>query len=611
MAVNLRDLQKAATDKNIYATVRDAAARAGVEQGIRAICMLLDAPPGLIAFRLMAERIHEMLKVLPAVGEDVDRFAGWAEAADWFLQLTTKFNPMTEANLSYLPERAASGRTRVHEHPMRLIGLERYPLYSAMFNQTEGQKRAFLQLKAQVLIARYDELMKLDGNLDSWLQRYEEFPKDIDFARSHKVRATHSVGRALRNLSRKRIEPVLAYVPSNEGPEIFVQQLWTLLHDQKAASKQLIDDDARGYLFNARPYLEVVQTYCSRLSAAQLGKTRTPTTSYGGGSSIEGYVLYNSGRLGIVRSHIDPEDGEAEEGHREQISDFDSSARKSPSDEFELGEGAAGLTLLLQSDAKGNGIPPGKQASSRTLVSALEIEPAFLPWSLVHLRPLEVQRLVQQMASTLKKDVRISEDEKELLALTAVCMDTGRAVKEAVQLKVGADGSVGELFYLPERGERKAQWQWPAIGPNYTTKRKPEDDEVERVDRLCFPVPPLVEALIEERLRGRNRVDETVFPGDPLEYERRIKRKIIGVGSRWTLHKLSRLKWSLLVQVSGGDLAAASLVLGKHHRLACVPLFYSLLSVDRATELYQQATDALWGGAPRLDLLSEEERRFG
>lgn len=138
----------------------------------------------------------------------------------------------------------------------------------------------------------------------------------------------------------------------------------------------------------------------------------------------------------------------------------------------------------------------------------------------------------------------------------------------------------------------------------------PQRGEVRRNSDLRFPVHWLVNALLDAWMRSRKQVGELVFPGDLKEYEQRIGRDFLRTRSRWTLHKLSNLKRSLLVQESGGDLAAVSLILGQHHRLACVPLFYSLLSIEQATSLYEHATAALWADAiPAYPYISDRKRR--
>ena len=87
-----------------------------------------------------------------------------------------------------------------------------------------------------------------------------------------------------------------------------------------------------------------------------------------------------------------------------------------------------------------------------------------------------------------------------------------------------------------------------------------------------------------------------LFVGDRQKYEQSVKRwlKDADTSSRWTIGKISRLKWSLLSQECGGDIATASLVLGLPHPLANVPLYYSLLSVTEATRLFESVTFSLW-----------------
>jgi hypothetical protein len=123
--------------------------------------------------------------------------------------------------------------------------------------------------------------------------------------------------------------------------------------------------------------------------------------------------------------------------------------------------------------------------------------------------------------------------------------------------------------------------------------------EIVRGLHLSYPVHPVANHLLREWQRHLQGPRPELFR-EPLEvYEKRLKpwlRRLDSTG-RLTLTKIAHLKWSLLSQVSAGDIAEASLVLGQPHPMARVPLFYSLLSVDGAACLFKKATSVLWRGA--------------
>lgn len=595
MTFSQKDLRKYAADRQVYETVRKAAATANVEQAFREMCMVLDAPPGLPSFRQVVARVAAMVEVLPKLNNDAHPFSGWKEVADWFLDPGLQFDKQLEAILKHMPSRRKSLQQQ-SPHPLRGVAFERHPLYSAMCNQSQEHEEKYLQLQAQVLIARYRELMDVNDSVDHWIESYEYFPKDSDFAKD-KARTVYHVGLALRNLSQRLYGEALEYIHPERDPSPFVLHLEQLIQGKNPVADKPLSEGAPQILRNARSFLESIQNYCSRKSAARPGMTHSAGSGYGGSPPIDGYVVYNEGRIGIVRSHFDPDDSESEETQREFITESDLHSTYTLNDGCAAGEAPSSFAAVLQSDAEGNGLPPGKQAFARSRVASLEIETLFLPWSATHLRPNEISPLVRRMMSSLRRDTSTSREARELLALIAVCMDTARPLKEAVKLKVGGINDKGELLFIPERLGRQAQWHWQAIEPSYRTSHVPQDGEVRRSSDLRFPVHWLVNSLLEAWMHPRKHAGELVFLGDSKEYEQRIGRYLRRIRSRWTLHKLSNLKRSLLVQESGGDLAAVSLILGQHHRLACVPLFYSLLSIEQATSLYERATAALWTDA--------------
>lgn len=65
-----------------------------------------------------------------------------------------------------------------------------------------------------------------------------------------------------------------------------------------------------------------------------------------------------------------------------------------------------------------------------------------------------------------------------------------------------------------------------------------------------------------------------------------------------TISKIADLKWILLCQETGSDVAEASLTLGQHQRMAGVPLFYSQLPVSDTAHLFKKVTARLWGNPP-------------
>ena len=120
--------------------------------------------------------------------------------------------------------------------------------------------------------------------------------------------------------------------------------------------------------------------------------------------------------------------------------------------------------------------------------------------------------------------------------------------------------------------------------------------EVSRASYLLYPAHSVAGQLIRSVVRYPPDPRQPVFLDSVQKYEQRIKQWLRGLDptGRLTLAKIPHLKWSLLAQLTGGDFSSASLVLGLPHPMARTQLFYSLISVERAMELFRQATCALW-----------------
>jgi hypothetical protein len=228
----------------------------------------------------------------------------------------------------------------------------------------------------------------------------------------------------------------------------------------------------------------------------------------------------------------------------------------------------------------------------------LEIDKDRLPWSAIHLRPKEIGKSLLKFLALYASGRLEDKTSLDTYALIAVCLETGRPLQEAMKIRVGNASDGGDFLFIPARNQDGlSYWSWRAIEPVYARKhRAVKELEVERVSHLRYPVHPVANHLLRKWSKCQLDRSAALFSRERKEYEERIKSCLRGRDKtgRLTLSKVRQLKWSLLSQESGGDIAAASLVLGQPHPLAHVPLFYSLLSTEEATDLFDRATLSLW-----------------
>jgi hypothetical protein len=572
-------------DSDVYRAVRDAATQAGVGPAFQDMCMLLKAPPSLSSFILVVRNIKYMLTVQPnhfQFGED--RFPGWTEMTEWAWENQDALIELAGEELASKTQTEGKSPIDVIPHPMQGVGLTRFPIYSALCNSAKNDKHEadYARLQAQLLMARRDELKsKKVHNSQPYIDLYERYAGKGDFAEG--VREPNAAARAVRGLSDRAHEQMLA--AANGTPEAFVKALTKL-------------GDNLPHTFLSKRWLDDIRNYCGLLTSARPGLTRTSRDSYGGGPGVYGYVEYNDSRFGIEFTDEDEDDDELNLS-QELIFEHSLSQESAHDQDAHRGESVHEPGLVLQGNSKQkSGGTPGRIASARTNVAALEIDKDRLPWSAIHLRPKEIGKSLLKFLALYASGRLEDKTSLDTYALIAVCLETGRPLQEAMKIRVGNTSDGGDFLFIPARNQDGlSHWSWRAIEPVYAKKHSAVKElEVERVSHLRYPVHPVANHLLRKWSKRQPDRSKPLFLRERKEYEERIKSCLRGrdKSGRLTLSKVRQLKWSLLSQESGGDIAAASLVLGLPHPLAHVSLFYSLLSTEEATDLFDRATLSLW-----------------
>jgi len=578
----------------VYLAVRGAAEQAGVGSAFQDMCMLLKAPSSLDSLILVVRNIKYMLTVLPDDFKlSADRFPGWMEMTAWALENQDAIVVLGGDEVALKPPPKNKSSAKLIPHPMQGFGLTRYPIYSAVCNnaKSDGHIANYARLQAQLLVARRDELAKeKTHNPRPYVDLYVGFSGDGDFAQN--VREPDAAARAVRGLSGRPDERVLA--AANGTPESFVKAL-----------KKLSEDSP--HLTPSRRWLDNLRHYCGLLTKPREGWMHGGGS--GGGYGVYGYVEYNSRRFGVEFTHEDDDDGQ--EFSQEAIFETPEPPKKEDDSDAPPGESVREPALVLQSDPQMDGNTPGRSASARTNVAALEIDKDHLQWSAIHLRAKELERPFLRRLELIAEGEIIRDPRLlETCALIAVCLETGRPLQEAMKIVSGNADTRSDLAFIPSRNPLEpSHWSWRALEPAYAKKRSVVKGlEVERATYVRNHVHQVADDLLRGwRKRKKNRdlplssedrkKDAPLFLGDRKVYEQRIKAWLgeYDLTKRLTISKISRLKWSLLSQECGGDIATASLVLGLPNPLAHVSLYYSLLSVKDATLLFDRVTGSLWG----------------
>ncbi|WP_433970377.1 hypothetical protein [Tunturiibacter gelidiferens] len=538
----------------------------------------------------MARNIHYMLTVLPATWPIEDIFPGWTEMAAWALKNQNALIELAGETLKENRREEIALGALVTLHPMKDFGLSRFPIYSTLcdIHELPEQRKHFAMLQAQLLVARRKELEKNKAhNSDSYVDLYERHTEEGDFARH--VRQPDAAARAIRKISFERYGQMLAFIHPERSPGVF------------ASSLPEPGDELPQIPFLHKG-LQHIRHYCGLKTSPRSNVTRIPGDSYGGGGGIYGYVEYSETRFGIEYTNGDPDDSALDQSQQELICENSVDRESALAQDFDPAETALPGGYARQGDEQQSGSTPGKLASARTRVAMIEIDKDRMPWSAIHLRPSEITgTLLAKLASTAEaaRFGRVDAVELENCALMAVCLETARPLKAVLGMRLDRVPEGDFLFVPSDHDDEVSQWCWKTIEPLYKAERPSVSGrELVRSLHLSYPVHPVANHLLREWQKHLQGPRPELFHESLEVYEKRLKpwlRRLDSTG-RLTLSKIAHLKWSLLSQVSAGDIAEASLVLGQPHPMARVPLFYSLLSVDGAADLFQRATSVLWRG---------------
>jgi hypothetical protein len=581
--------------------------------------MLLQAPTSLRAFVIVERNIAYMLSVVPENWTLDPIFDGWSELAPIMVSGSAALAQDADVLDPACVKRKRLGQWIV-VHPMEGHGLTRSPIYSALCNSHEDPavKRAYALLQLQFLTARWKELQKrASTQKNEYCDLYESHAQlnnpndesgdseaDPDFARN--VRRTYVPALTLREMSSVRFGSVVTGLRPWLPPAEFVE---SFPEAQVGSRPELADvaelpQDAEG-IFVTREALDkarLLWNYCGVKTAPRPGIHPIRDESYGGGAVIHGFVQYNDRRTGTEYKHGDPDDPNLNLSDQELIAHWSIDQDEALSHDVDPAELVDEDGYLLDGDASGEGTTPERIGSARTRSRHISIDKERMPWCTIHLRPAEIEgsltRSLHDTAHDIMSGLTVERVLLQRSALAVTCMETGRPLEMALTLRRNPE-CIDEYAYLSGSSVSEfGFWQWKAITPLYRTQRLPVPDlESRRVDGIRHRASHTASIIMNAYVDTLPQNHKVLFPWT-VEKVRDLLRpwlQHLDPSGRLTIPKLSRLQWSLLSQECGGDISEASLVLALPHPLARVPLFYSLLAVNDAQDLFRRATETLWG----------------
>jgi hypothetical protein len=553
------------------------------------MCTVLEAPAAITPFFTVMEGVHEVFStVIPESWGTLPKvFGGWSALADWARENRRSLEEAIKGQ-GFKPDREIKIKTKsgnvIWRHPMSGHDRTLHPVY-ALFCGTHASsdyKRAYALIRLQLLIARWEE-MRIVSEHDSddlimefYLRRYED-------GQDYEVRKPIAMNRALE-LGDIGYVGLLKSLHPELPPEEFRQKLAEIKKDS-------FDSEQFTKLFKEiRAYFSLPSTkHTVRKRTA--GWTRTSSFS----RSTRNYTPV---RVGTDLTADDPDDPNLRAGDQEIIVRILHLPDKCLSHGINPEEQTASPSGLLQGSESGSGTPPGQLGLARSRSSMIEIDKKQFVWSAAHLRNRENSLLDELEKTALKSNFSTvaERDNLEMCALAAVILETGRSLEDAICLRWKTAPSE-EFSFIPGESGGESLWSWKTIEPEYKQDYEPPAGmEVEKAQHLAYRVHPVTDGLLRALGTSLPSSPTSIFVEAADGYRCRMNQwlKSFDIFGRLTIAKLSKVKWVLMSQINGFDSAECSLVFGRPEPDANVQLYYSLLPIPSAQDLFERATEALW-----------------
>jgi hypothetical protein len=535
---------------------------------------------------------------------ELEPFDGWNE----FVDLVNKNAPVLENKYDHVKPPPIKRVDKVGNikrlNPMYGL-IDKHPLWAmlcATHEDEDPELRAdYAHLQMHILYARWREAChKGKGKA----QAIRSILTATGSARQ--MRVAIPLGKAARALSTRKFSDLLKALEPSNPPELFREHLKTL--------KEAFASEA-GDIFKTI-FHHVVKERDARHDGTGGGSPRNPRRE-----GYPEYIEYDGDRIGI-RIERNDEDGFNSEAVFQMATpgppdpaDTDEETRNKEQHQFRSPLEAA-TTLGVHAAELGNRVklrshvPGAKSAGqarhiARARRRSTEIDRDLMPWSSDRLSLREFHKIViPQLESTLK-GTNIPIGDLKSATLVAISIDTGRPMKDVVELQIERRAQMAKLSFQPPRGaaESCGIWKWDPVGPDYTsTFDVPRSMEMNRAPALRYRASRLVTELILQ-YRRMAKFRTRPFGGDIDHVAEALGW--INRQSGWenvTPARLARLRWQALHEATAGELASSCLILGRQAYLASVELHYAALEMAEAGEKFDESSKALWNEEPANSL---------
>lgn len=498
-----------------------------------------------------------------------------------------------EANLTGIGEDFNRMPRKDRDHPVMNRGSSRHPLYTTLWNTCEANELSskYLLLQSHLLFSHaiQVELRTTRGSYegyggqDEW-KALPNSPYGACLAVRELSEARHAgILRQLRvELPMNEFSIALANLPETRNADLTkrLEKLRNLLQKASGTRKWISrsiggENSGKGGSKQVTGYVEI--TPSTFMQDLPIGDPADPDLDWGTQTLVSDIKLTPNEQKELLEYDLSPEEFDSEQI---LLSGYDSP-----------------LTGTLAANA-------GAQLRHVTMANQQ------LPWSYGQLTISDFGPNWTKTAAWVKSqfldkpppDSDSEWDKLEAFTLLRIMLFTGSSFERArniLDFSKSNPNEDAELAFI-QLTEQSHAFRVRAIQPVYKTDvATSAETERVRTDYIYLPDISRTHMLVN-LLRGKNS-DEAkknefrLFRKRPDKLKNNLDQllKELEPTGRLTLHKVSRFLYQRVLQVSGNDICAASLICGELHPLARVRLFYSVLSVERLQEIYIRATKEL------------------
>jgi hypothetical protein len=559
--------------------------RSGFQAPFRSFLQVSRAPKNLKCLLLVSKNLLQAFNSAPTFWQDTDPFRQWPELFDFLLKHQHEVCQL-------VGQQAADGlvppsgiRPKDSRNPM-MGQMGDAPLFAMLCTEHETTKlrEKYAALHLQVLYAHWLKLMEFLKDHPGHSGEIREGRRRTKDEERH-IKMCNTAAITVRMLQVKNFDYWMSELGTQCHPTRFAEELEgnrPSEKDLRIFHRRLLNYCRTGYKPSSRDsggerhrligrYLYMVDYTGHRFGLATEGRG----SDDGGSSNSQEHIIHGRAHGKAGRSLTNKE------------------ILNLGLDPLEIADGNPIVLTAVPEAASRQEAVEIAQARTR----AFEIERRLFPWNSQAIRIEEFQKDLLPILAKISNGLTVSERELAAAVAVAIAAETGRSLEELLKLEIDNDPTSAFAYKPPDSEGGCGQWNWDSVGPHYESKLNiPDGFEVDRELYMSFSASEIVTKLIKRYTTARPPKGRKLFPFQVRGFRKVVKAWLSqhdGDG-RYTLGRITNLKWGLLHSLTGGELASVCLVLGLFHPIAQVELFYAVLETTEAASLFADSLDRLW-----------------